>query len=158
MIEIYAKGKKKDKIEGYVDGKKYLTRKKKLWGYLEDNMSKDKSGYPLLVLTEEGKITLNEDWNFEELGYIKEGKIYYSNDKPIFSLDKDKGEIQNHLNGDIFYLRGEGIEKLDDSDFFGITGTIFELFAGGGSQGGRDDGEELGEIIGDFIEDLFDDD
>ncbi|MFX1569136.1 MAG: hypothetical protein ACFFCV_12300, partial [Promethearchaeota archaeon] len=77
MIEAYEKGKKKDKVIGLIDGKKYLSKKKKLWGYLDGNAAKDKSGYPLLYIKDDGKITLNEDWNFEEQGYLKENKIFY---------------------------------------------------------------------------------
>ena len=48
------------KLEGYIDGKRYLDRKKKVWGYLEGNIAKDKEGYPLLILRENGMITWNE--------------------------------------------------------------------------------------------------
>ena len=131
MIEIYKKGKKKDKIEGFVDEKRYLTRKKKLCGYLEENIAKDKNGYPLLVLYPDGKITNNEDFEYRELGYIKEGRIYSLDNTPIFSLLKDNREIHAHLNEEIYYLRGDNIDKLNDSDFFGIVAIFFDLFARG---------------------------
>ena len=111
MIEVYTKGKKKDKIIGLIDGKKYLSKKKKLYGYLDGNAARDKIGYPLLYIKDDGKKTLNEDWNFEEQGHLKENQIFYSGSKEhILSFYKDKGEIQNHYNNKMIYLRGEGIE------------------------------------------------
>lgn len=153
MIEVYTKGKKKDKIIGLVEGKKYLSKKKKLWGYLDGNIARDKSGYPLLYIKDDGKITLNEDWDFEEQGYLKDNKIYYSgSDELIFSFHKDKCEIQNHYNNKMIYLRGEGIDTLADMDFFGISAVILELFAGAGES------EEEGDILDDvteFLDDLL---
>ena len=147
MIEVYMKGKKKDNILGFVDGKKYLSKKKKLLGYLDGNAAKDKKGYPLLYIKDDGKITLNDDWDLEEQGYLKENKIFYSgSDEPIFSFYKDKGEIQNHINNEKIYLRGEGIETLTEMDFFGISAIFLELFSGGG---------EVEEDVGDFIDDLL---
>ena len=155
MIEVYSKGKKKDEIIGLVDGKNYLTRKKKLWGYLDGNAARAKGGYPLLYLKEDGKITLNEDWNHQEQGYLKDGKIYYSgSNKLILSLHKDVGEIHNHLNNKTIYLRGEGIDTLTDTDFFGISAILLELFAGAGESEGDDD--SILDDIGDFISDILD--
>ena len=37
MIEVYNYWYKKDKIDGYIKGKEYLNRKKKLEVYLEGN-------------------------------------------------------------------------------------------------------------------------
>lgn len=150
MIEIYEKGKKKDISLGYVDGKKYrYGKKKKLWGYLEDNVARDESGYPLLILKEDGTITLNEDWNYEEQGYLKDNEIRYSgSDELIFSFHKDKREIQNYVNNKTIYMRGEGIDELDEMDFFGISAILLEMFAGA-PEGGDD--ESIVDII-------FDDD
>ena len=139
MIEIYRKGKKKDKIEGYVDGRRYLTRKKKLWGYLEGNVAKHKEGYTLLVLHPDGKITFNEDHDYKEAGYIQGGKIYSLDNTLLFSLHKDKQEILVHFNEEIYYLRGGNIDNLNDSDFFGIAAIILELFAGGSADDDDDD-------------------
>ncbi|MFX1364789.1 MAG: hypothetical protein ACFFCE_17695 [Promethearchaeota archaeon] len=148
MIEVYLKGKKRDKIIGLVDGKKYLNKKKKLWGYLDEKIAKDKRGYPLLYLKDDGKITLNEDWDYEEQGYLTENKIYYCDtDELILSFHKDKKEIQNHLNNETIYLRGDGIDSLTNLDFFGISAIMLELFAGAGSDEGVD--------IEDFLDDLL---
>lgn len=147
MIEVYMKGKKKDKIIGFVDGKKYLSKKKKLLGYLDRNAAKDKNGYPLLYIKDDGKITLNDDWDFEEQGYLKENNIFYSgSDELILSFYKDKSEIQNHINNEKIYLRGEGIETLTDMDFFGISTIFLELFAGP---------REFEEDVGDILDDLL---
>lgn len=154
MIEVYTKGKKKDEIIGLVDGKKYLSRKKKLWGYLDGNAAKDKNGYPLLYLKDDGTITLNEDWNFEEQGYLKENQIFYmESDELILSFHKEKAEIQNHINKITIHLRGEGIDTLTEVDFFGISAILLELFAGAGES--EEDAEGILDDVGDFIDDLL---
>jgi len=82
MIEVF---NKKEKLEGFIEGNKYLNKKKKLIGYLENNEFKDETGYTLLILKENGAITWNKG---EQQGYIKEGKIYSSfHDKFIHFLD-----------------------------------------------------------------------
>jgi len=154
MIEVYTKGKKKDEIIGLVAGKKYLSRKNKLWGYLDGNAARDKNGYPLLYIKDDGKITLNDDWDFEEQGYLKENQIFYiGTDQLILSFHKDKGEIQNHINKKTIYLRGENIEKLTDMDFFGISAILLELFAGAGEFEGDDD--SILDDVADFINDML---
>jgi hypothetical protein len=121
----------------------------KFLGYLEDNVARDESGYPLLILKEDGTITLNEDWNYEEQGYLRNNEIrYLGSDKLIFSFHKDKGEIQNYVNNKTIYMRGEGIDELDEMDFFGINAVLLEMFAGA-PEGGDD--ESIVDII-------FDDD
>ncbi|MFX1568574.1 MAG: hypothetical protein ACFFCV_09415, partial [Promethearchaeota archaeon] len=102
----------------------------------------------------DGKITLNEDWNFEEQGYLKENKIFYSgSDELILSFHKEKSEIQNHHNNRMIYLRGEGIENLTDIDFFGISAILLELFAGAGESEGDD--ESILDDVSDFLDDLL---
>lgn len=123
MIEVL---NKKDKLEGYIDGKKYLNKKSKLLGYIENNEFKDKSGYTLLILTEDGNITWNEG---EKQGWVEDGKIYSSLDNSlIFEFKKDKGQILDSEGDVILYFKGD-FEKLDDLDFFGIAGQYLELFA-----------------------------
>ncbi len=127
-----------------------------MWGYVEGDIAKDKKGYPLLVLKDDGKITLNEDWDYEEQGYLKDGKIFYvNNDKLIFSLQKEQNTITNHLNGEVNYLRGEGAEPLENLGFFAITAIFFELFAGGfGDEG--DEGEDIEEALEEIVEGVMD--
>ena len=123
MIEVF---NKKEKLEGFIEGKKYLNKKKKLIGYLENNEFKDKTGYTLLILKENGAITWNEG---EQQGYIKEGKIFSSfDDKFIFEFKKEKGEIVDSDGDTVLYLKGD-LESLEDDDFFGITAQFLELFA-----------------------------
>jgi len=123
MIEVL---NKKDKLEGYIDGKKYLNKKSKLLGYIENNEFKDKSGYTLLILTEDGNITWNEG---EKQGWLEDGKIYSSFDnRLIFEYKKDKGQILDSEGDVILYFKGD-FEELDDLDFFGIAGQYLELFA-----------------------------
>lgn len=123
MIEVL---NKKDKLEGYIDGKKYLNKKSKLLGYIENNEFKDKSGYTLLILTEDGNITWNEG---EKQGWVEDGKIYSSLDnRLIFEFTKDKGQILDSEGDVILYFKGD-FEELDDLDFFGIAGQYLELFA-----------------------------
>ena len=154
MIEVYMKGKKKDEIIGYIDGKKYLSKKKKLWGYLDGNAARDKKGYPLLYIKDDGKITLNDDWNFEEQGYLKKNQIFYSeSNELILSFHKDKGEIENHYNNKRIYLRGDGIDALTSMDFFGISAILLDLFAGAGES--EDEDDSILDDVADFLDDLM---
>ena len=123
MIEVY---NKKEKLEGFVNGNKYMNKKKKLIGYLENNEFKDNTGYTLLILKENGDITWNEG---KEQGYLKEGKIFsYIDDRMIFDFKKEKGKIVNSDGDTVLYLKGD-IDSLNDEDFFGIISQFLELFA-----------------------------
>jgi hypothetical protein len=133
MIEVYTKGKKKVNIFGLIESKKFGNWKKKLMGYLDGIVAKDKNCHPLLYLKDEGKIISNEDWKREEMSYLKDEKIYsIGKDKLLFSFHKVKGEIHNNSKGKVIYLRGEGINELIDLDFFGICAIFLDLFAGEG--------------------------
>ncbi|NVM35423.1 MAG: hypothetical protein HWN81_07495 [Candidatus Lokiarchaeota archaeon] len=123
MIEVL---NKKEKLEGFIDGKKYLNKKKKLMGFLENDEFKDRSGYTLLILKANGAITWNEG---EQQGYLKEGKIYSSlEDKVIFEFKKEKAKILGSEGDTILYLKGD-LDSLEDNDFFGIAGQFLGLFA-----------------------------
>jgi len=123
MIEVL---NRKDKLEGYIDGKKYLNKKKKLLGFIENNEFKDKTGYTLLILTENGEITWNEG---EKQGWLEEGKIYSSFDERLlFEFKRDKGQILDSDGNVVLYFKGD-FEKLDDVDFFGIAGQYLGLFS-----------------------------
>ena len=123
MIEVY---NKKEKLEGFVNGNKYMNKKKKLLGYLENNEFKDNTGYTLLILKENGDITWNEG---KEQGYLKEGKFFsYIDDRMIFDFKKEKGKIVNSDGDTVLYLKGD-IDSLNDEDFFGIISQFLELFA-----------------------------
>ncbi|MFX1296770.1 MAG: hypothetical protein ACFFD2_18180 [Promethearchaeota archaeon] len=122
---------KKEKVEGYVDGKQYLDKKKRLQGFLEQNSVKDKNGYILLILRENNVITLNEELEYEEMGYLKENKIYNKNNGLIFEFLKDKREILDRIGKIVLFLKGTAneIEKLNNIDFFGIATIFLELFS-----------------------------
>ena len=123
MIEIL---NKKIKLIGFVEGKKYLNKKKKLIGFIENNEFKDKTGYTLLILQDNGVITWNEG---EQQGYIKEGKIYSSlDDRVLFEFKKEIKKILDSNGDTVLYLKGN-LESLEDEDFFGIAGQFLELFA-----------------------------
>jgi hypothetical protein len=123
MIEVF---NKKEKLIGFVDGKKYLNKKSKLIGYLEFNELKDETGYTLLILKEDGEIT----WKEGELqGSIKEGKSFSNfTDKMVYEFKKEKAQILNSEGDTVLYLKGE-VDSLDEKDFFGISGQFLELFA-----------------------------
>ncbi|MFX1504314.1 MAG: hypothetical protein ACFFDH_25365 [Promethearchaeota archaeon] len=123
MIEVL---NNKEKLIGFIDGKKFLNKKKKLAGFLENNEFKDKTGYTLLILKDNGEITWNEG---ETQGYIKEGKIYSSfDDRVLFEFNKENGKILDSDGDIVLYLKGD-FEALNDKDFFGIAGHFLELFA-----------------------------
>ncbi len=125
MIECRNKA---NDVIGYVDGKQYLDDKKDLWGYLDGNIAKAKDGYPLLILTENGRITLDDG---EELGYMKANKIYALDNRLIYQLIIDRRRIENETGQSVLSLAGptREIEKLTALDYFGITAIILELFA-----------------------------
>jgi len=118
----------KKKVEGYIDGKRYLNRKKKLWGYLDGNTAKDKEGYLLLILRDDGIITWNEG---EEQGSLKDNKIYTLDDKLLYEFLKEKRQIIGIDRTPALYLEGptHEIEQLTNIDFFGIAAIILELFS-----------------------------
>lgn len=123
MIEVR---NNKQKLEGYIEDKRYLNKKKKLIGFLENNEFKDKTGYTLLILKENGDITWNEG---ESQGYIKDGKIYSNlHDKILYSFNKKDGEILDSSGEILLYLEGE-FDTLKDEDFFGIVARFLDLFA-----------------------------
>lgn len=123
MIEVLSK---KEKLEGFIDGKKYFNKKKKLIGFLENDEFKDKSGYTLLIFNPDGNITWNEG---EIQGYLKEDKIYsFLDDRVIFEFKKENGKILDSDGDTILYLKGD-LDSLDDKDFFGIAARFLDLFA-----------------------------
>ncbi len=116
MIEMIEVFNKKHKRIGYVDGKKYLNKKKKLLGFLEENVVKKMNGFPLFKLDEHNSIRSNDGFQY---GFILESKIC-DNNGPIFIFSKEKGEILNSDGEVILYLEGD-IENIKDLDFFGIA-------------------------------------
>jgi len=123
MIEVL---NKKEKLEGFIDGKKYLNKKKKMMGLLENNEFKDNSNNTLLILKDNGAITWSDGG---QQGYLKDGKIYSSlHDRYIFEFKKEKGLILDSEGDTVLYLKGD-LESLEDDDFFGIAAQFLELFA-----------------------------
>ncbi len=124
MIEVYNYRFNKDKIEGYIDGRDYLNRKKKVKAYLDRNYF-IKRGQVTLILQEDGIITYSDG---EVQGRLEDGKIYWMDNELIFEFSKAEGKIYDSETNIILELRGN-VEELDDLDFFGIAGYFFELFA-----------------------------
>lgn len=124
MIEVYNYRYKKDKIDGYIDGKNYLNRKKKVKAYLEGNNFIQGSDL-LLILREDGIITHSDG---EEHGLLKDGNIYFLNEELIYEFSREDGKIYDSNKNIVLELRGN-TEELDDLDFFGIAGYFLELFA-----------------------------
>jgi len=125
MIEVYNYRFKKDKIDGYINGKEYLNKKKKLEAYLEGNNFFQGADL-LLILREDGIITYSDG---DEQGHIEDGKIYtYQGGGLLYEFSKDDGKIYDSDKNIVLELRGN-TEELDDLDFFGIAGYFLELFA-----------------------------
>ncbi len=122
---------KEQKLEGYIDHKRYLDKKKKLWGYLDGNRAKDKKGYTLLILRSDGTITYNEELEEEEKGQLSENKILDLSGGLIFELLKEKKQIANVMGNPVLLLNGptREIEELENIDLFGIAAVILELFS-----------------------------
>jgi len=141
MIEVISYvWKKKGKLSGYVDGKKYLNRKQKLQSYLEGNKSVYKKGYVLLILRDDDVITYSDG---EEVGYLKDNKIfrykrYYSfpeskhkhiiPEELLCEFKKDKGVILDSKGSLLLELKGD-FDHLTNLDYFGIAGEFLEIFA-----------------------------
>ncbi len=116
MIEVFDK---KHKRMGYIDGKKYLNKKKKLLGFLEENVVKRMNGSPIFMLDKHKSIKSNGGSKY---GFILDSKICDDNG-PIFEFSKEKGEIYNSERNTVLYLEGD-LEKIEDVDFCGIA-TIY---------------------------------
>lgn len=125
MIEVYNYRFKKDKIDGYINGKEYLNRKKKLVAYLEGNNFYQGADL-LLILREDGVITYSDG---DEQGRLENGKIFtYQGGGLLYEFSKEEGTIYDSDKSIVLKLKGD-IEELDDLDFFGIAGYFLELFA-----------------------------
>ena len=125
MIEVYNYRFNKDKINGYINGKEYLNKKKKLKAYLEGNNFYQGVDL-LLILREDGVITYSDG---DERGKLQDGKIStYQGGGVLYEFSKDEGKIYDSDRNIVLELRGN-TEDLDDLDFFGIAGYFLELFA-----------------------------
>ena len=125
MIEVYNYRSNKDKIDGYINGKEYLNKKKKLKASLEGNNFYQGDDL-LLILREDGVIMYSDG---DEQGKLKDGKIYtYQGGGLLYEFSKEEGKIYDSDKNLVLELKGN-IEKLDDLDFFGIAGYFLELFA-----------------------------
>jgi hypothetical protein len=125
MIEVYNYRFKKDKIDGYINGKEYLNTKKKLKAYLEGNNFYQGADL-LLILREDGVITYSDG---DEQGNLKDGKIYtYQGGGLLYEFSKDEGLILDSDKNTLLELKGN-VKDLDDLDFFGISAYFLELFS-----------------------------
>lgn len=125
MIEVYNYRFKKDKIDGYINGKEYLNKKKKIKAYLEGNNFYQ--GVDLLLILREDGVIMYSDG--DEQGKLKEGKIYtYQGGGLLYEFSKEEGIIYDSDKNIVLELKGN-TEELNDLDFFGIAGYFLELFA-----------------------------
>jgi hypothetical protein len=130
MIEVL---NKKEKLLGYVEGKKYYDEKGNLIGFLEGNIYKMKDGYPILTL-DDNKYLIDE--NDEKIGYLEENYFrfpdswMYSSGLSILDrgFSSETGELYDHKGKVIGYVRGN-IENLTDLDYFGILSSFYDLGA-----------------------------
>ncbi|MFX0074149.1 MAG: hypothetical protein ACFE96_01800 [Candidatus Hermodarchaeota archaeon] len=125
MIEVYNYRFKKDRIDGYIDGKEYLNRKKKIKAYLEGHNFYQGVDL-LLVLREDGVITYSDG---DEQGRLEDGKIFtYQGGGLLYEFLKEEGKILDSDGNILLELKGN-TSDLDDLDFFGIAAYFLELFA-----------------------------
>ena len=118
MLEVY---NNKHKKIGYIDGKKYLDKKKRKMGFLEGNMVKNKNGFPLLKLDKHNDIYL---LNNDPVGFIINSKIS-NDDGPMCEISKEKGEILDPEGSVLLSLEGN-YETLELMDYFGIAATYLK--------------------------------
>jgi hypothetical protein len=117
MIEVL---NKKEKVIGYIEGKKFFNKKKKLLGYLEGNLVKNKEGYTLLKLDKHNDIFFGE----EQVGFILNSMIYFR-EEPIFEFSQQKREIHSKDGKDVLILNGNH-QKIEDLELFGIAAIYLE--------------------------------
>ncbi len=121
MLEVY---NNKHKMIGYIDGKKYLDKKKRKVGFLEGNMVKNKNGFTLLRLDKHNDILLNKDF---QVGFVLDSKI--GNDAgPMCEISKEKGELLDPEGEVLLSLEGDTIliSALELIDYFGIAMTYLK--------------------------------
>ena len=118
MLEVY---NNKHKKIGYIDGKKYLDKKKRKTGFLEGNMVKNKNGFPLMKLDEHNDIL---NFNNSQIGFILDSKIG-NDDGPMCEISKEKGEILDPEGEVLLSLEGN-YETLELMDYFGICTTYLK--------------------------------
>jgi hypothetical protein len=118
MLEVY---NNKHKRIGYIDGKKYLDKKKKKMGFLVENLVKNKNGFPLLKLDK-----YNTIFNIGDLqvGFIMDFKIG-DDDGPMCEISKEKGELLDPEGEVLLSLEGN-YETLELIDYFGIAATYLK--------------------------------
>lgn len=128
------------KICGYVDGWRFLSKKKKLYGVIEKTedehyITKLERGLDCLKLNQNKEIfSLDGEENF--LGYFKNYKIHYPNGEVYVEYLEDKSEIQRFNKKiigrlayfDIIGLKGD-LKDFNELIFFGIATFFLEIFA-----------------------------
>ncbi len=148
MIEVNDFKYSKGKLGGYIDGKSYLTKKKKIKASLEGK-NYIRFNQVVLILRDNGIITLSDG---EEQGHMKGSEFYvqqgyydtylnedleqeidyekftHTGDKLVYTFSKEKGEIYNAEGKLMLQLKGN-IETLEDADYFGIAACFLELYA-----------------------------
>ncbi|MBD3229657.1 MAG: hypothetical protein GF329_15860 [Candidatus Lokiarchaeota archaeon] len=124
LIKVYDE---KEKLIGFIDGKEYLDKKQNRIGWfdVDQDVVKDKDGYILLSIDKNGTIRYNDE---QEVGYLKDEKIYFYDDSIIFELKRDDGNILRY-NGDVVLSLKGDLSKIDGVDFFGICAIYLELFS-----------------------------
>lgn len=127
-------------ICGYVDGWRFLTKKKKLLGVIEKTddenyITKLERGLNCLKLNQKKEIFyLDEEESF--LGYFKNCKIHYPNGEVYVEYLEDKSVIQRFrkktrgrlASFDIIELKGD-LKDFNEIIFFGIATFFLEIFA-----------------------------
>jgi hypothetical protein len=114
MIEILNKKKK----IGFIKGDVYLDKKRRLIGYLEGNIVKNRDGYPLLKLDDHNDIFIGD----ELVGFILDSKIYFR-EEPVFEISEEEREIYSIDGENILELKGNH-QNIETSDLIGIA-TVF---------------------------------
>ena len=126
MIEVLQKKKKgKLVLKGYIDNDlQFVSPKKKLRAYIESNKVHFWNKEPVFFLDENNSIN---DYKRGSLGYIKDLKIYDSNDQLYFQFDTKTGEIMDDKGMVLYQLKGN-IEIIDSITFLGFCFAFFDLF------------------------------
>lgn len=124
---LYIKSNKKENLMGFIEGNKFLSKRGKIKGYVEDNKCYSYWDTCLIVDGEE----IIEGRHGKKVGYIQDFKIYNSNDYLLFDLNKKKGEVygywgQNRVKRIAFKLIGN-LDNLTEMSYIGFLLAFDDL-------------------------------
>ncbi|MFX1498597.1 MAG: hypothetical protein ACFFBH_13810 [Promethearchaeota archaeon] len=116
MMKIF---NKRHRLIGYFDGKNFLSKNKKIIGYMENQTVKRADNFTLLRLDEHNDIFI---YSGDQAAFILDSKLCVDSG-PIFEFFMEKGEIRDDKGKTLLFLEGNS-QEITLKDYFGIA-TMF---------------------------------